>query len=132
MENRREFLKSMAIAAAVSPKILGASDRIRVGVIGTGTRGRMVNGFSASIRIAKLLLLAMFACGARGESRVVASSTTLPASLYNVPALMNSHAIARAKAADEVIALPLGPNITLDEVQMVSRCVKNGLRTLGI
>ncbi len=37
-----------------------------------------------------------------------------------------------AEAADEVIALPLGPTIGLDEVQMVSRCVKDGLRTLGI
>ena len=45
MENRREFLKSITIAAVVSRKVLGANDRIRVGVIGTGTRGRMVNRF---------------------------------------------------------------------------------------
>ena len=36
-----------------------------------------------------------------------------------------------AEAADEVVTLPLGPNISLDEVQMVSRCVKDGLRALG-
>jgi len=45
MENRREFLKSIAIAAVVSRKVLGANEMIRVGVIGTGTRGRMVNRF---------------------------------------------------------------------------------------
>ena len=45
MENRREFLKSIAITAVVARKVLGANDRIRVGVIGTGTRGRMVNRF---------------------------------------------------------------------------------------
>jgi len=36
-----------------------------------------------------------------------------------------------AEAADEVIALPLGPGITLEEVRMVSSCVKDGLRDLG-
>jgi dTDP-4-amino-4,6-dideoxygalactose transaminase len=36
-----------------------------------------------------------------------------------------------AEAADEVVTLPLGPAIGLHEVQMVSRCVKEGLRTLG-
>jgi dTDP-4-amino-4,6-dideoxygalactose transaminase len=36
-----------------------------------------------------------------------------------------------AEAADEVITLPLGPTLGLHEVQMVSRCVKEGLRTLG-
>jgi len=36
-----------------------------------------------------------------------------------------------AETADEVITLPLGPTLTLAEVQMVSRCVKGGLRELG-
>jgi dTDP-4-amino-4,6-dideoxygalactose transaminase len=36
-----------------------------------------------------------------------------------------------AEAADEVVTLPLGPNIRLDKVQMVSRWVKDGLRALG-
>ena len=36
-----------------------------------------------------------------------------------------------AKAADEVITLPLGSAITLDEVEMVSRCLKDGFRALG-
>ena len=35
-----------------------------------------------------------------------------------------------AETADEVVTLPLGPTITLDEVRMVSSCVKDGLRTL--
>ena len=37
-----------------------------------------------------------------------------------------------AEAADEVITLPLGPKITLDEVRMVSQRVKEGLRALGL
>jgi dTDP-4-amino-4,6-dideoxygalactose transaminase len=37
-----------------------------------------------------------------------------------------------AEAADEVVTLPLGPTIGLHEVQMVSRCVKEGLRILGV
>jgi predicted dehydrogenase len=48
MESRREFIKTMAVAAAVTSvprKILGANDRVRMAVIGTGTRGTMVNGF---------------------------------------------------------------------------------------
>jgi dTDP-4-amino-4,6-dideoxygalactose transaminase len=36
-----------------------------------------------------------------------------------------------AKTAAEVITLPLGPNITLEEVRMVSECVKDGLRAFG-
>ena len=36
-----------------------------------------------------------------------------------------------AEAADEVVTLPLGPTIGLHEVRMVSRSVKEGLRTLG-
>jgi dTDP-4-amino-4,6-dideoxygalactose transaminase len=37
-----------------------------------------------------------------------------------------------AEAADEVITLPLGPTITPNEVQMVSECVKDGLRAFGL
>ena len=37
-----------------------------------------------------------------------------------------------AEAADEVITLPLGPTITQNEVQMVSECVKDGLRVFGL
>lgn len=33
-----------------------------------------------------------------------------------------------AEAADEVVTLPLGPSIKLDEVKMVVQCVKDGLR----
>src|SRR5512145_2724460 len=43
MENRREFLKATAAAAVVSQRVLGANDRIRMGVIGTGSRGTIVN-----------------------------------------------------------------------------------------
>jgi dTDP-4-amino-4,6-dideoxygalactose transaminase len=35
-----------------------------------------------------------------------------------------------AAAADEVVTLPLGPTLTVDEVRMVSRQVKDGLRRL--
>lgn len=45
MENRRDFLKMLALATAVPRTILGANEKVRVGVIGTGTRGRMVAGF---------------------------------------------------------------------------------------
>jgi dTDP-4-amino-4,6-dideoxygalactose transaminase len=37
-----------------------------------------------------------------------------------------------AEASAEVITLPLGPGITLKEVQKVSECVKDGLRALGM
>ncbi len=43
MANRREFLKATAAAAAVSQRILGANDRVRMAVIGTGSRGTIVN-----------------------------------------------------------------------------------------
>jgi predicted dehydrogenase len=55
MLSRRRFLQSTAAAAAVIPRsvvnvhagVQGANDRIRLGVIGTGTRGTMVAGFFA-------------------------------------------------------------------------------------
>ena len=37
-----------------------------------------------------------------------------------------------AEASDEVLALPLGPTLTLDDVRMVSGCLIDGLRTLGL
>ncbi len=51
MESRREFIKTMAAAAAVasaSRPILGANDRVRMAVIGTGSRGSMDNRFFRS------------------------------------------------------------------------------------
>ncbi len=42
MENRRAFLKASAGAAAVAGRVLGANDRIRMAVIGTGVRGLIV------------------------------------------------------------------------------------------
>ena len=45
MDNRRSFLKATLATAAVSRQVLGANDRIRMGLIGCGTRGNMVSGF---------------------------------------------------------------------------------------
>ena len=39
MENRRTFLKTAAAAGALSRSVIGANDRVQVGIIGTGTRG---------------------------------------------------------------------------------------------
>ena len=44
MGSRREFLKVSAAAAAVSRSVLGANDRVQMGVIGVGTRGNQVHG----------------------------------------------------------------------------------------
>jgi dTDP-4-amino-4,6-dideoxygalactose transaminase len=52
--------------------------------------------------------------------------------LFALPAgLGREHYPHAAGAADEVITLPMGPSITLDEVRMVSQSVKDGLQTLG-
>jgi len=48
MENRRTFLKTMAMtaaAASTSRSVLGQNEKIRMAVIGTGTRGQMVTRF---------------------------------------------------------------------------------------
>ena len=48
MEDRRQFLKTIAMtaaAASTSSSVLGQNDKIRMAVIGTGTRGRMVTRF---------------------------------------------------------------------------------------
>jgi len=36
-----------------------------------------------------------------------------------------------AEAANEVLALPLGPSLTVEEVRWISRCLKEGLGALG-
>lgn len=43
MESRRNFLRVATTAAAVSRSVLGANDRVQMGVIGTGTRGNQVH-----------------------------------------------------------------------------------------
>jgi predicted dehydrogenase len=51
MENRREFLKTIAMTAAVastSRSVLGQNDKVRMAVIGTGTRGQMDTRFFQS------------------------------------------------------------------------------------
>lgn len=45
MENRRTFLKAAATTAAVARSVLGANDRVQLGLIGCGTRGTMDSGF---------------------------------------------------------------------------------------
>ncbi len=42
MESRRNFLKAGAAAAVVSRTVLGANDRVQMGIIGLGTRGNQV------------------------------------------------------------------------------------------
>ncbi len=47
MQSRRDFLKSVAVAAAASRSVLGANDKVQMGLIGTGGRGMQVwAGFS--------------------------------------------------------------------------------------
>src|SRR5512142_3088449 len=47
MDSRRQFLQASAAAAVVSQTVLGANDRVQMGLIGTGNRGNQVwGGFS--------------------------------------------------------------------------------------
>ena len=48
MRNRRAFLVSSAVTAAMSRSAVGANDRIQVGVIGAGTRGDYMSGVFAA------------------------------------------------------------------------------------
>ena len=48
MENRRRFLQASAGAAVVSNTVLGANDRIQMGLIGCGNRGNQVYGSFAN------------------------------------------------------------------------------------
>src|SRR5690606_29402115 len=45
--DRRRFLTSAALSAAGYQRVLGANDRVRVGLIGCGGRGRYVGKFMA-------------------------------------------------------------------------------------
>ena len=39
-ENRRTFVRTVAVTAASASRILGANDRVNVAVVGLGGRGR--------------------------------------------------------------------------------------------
>src|SRR5262249_13035092 len=45
MDNRRTFLKATLATAAMPRSGHSANDRVRMGLIGCGTRGTMVSGF---------------------------------------------------------------------------------------
>jgi predicted dehydrogenase len=42
MEDRRTFIKTLAATLAASRSVLGANDRVQMGIIGTGMRGNQV------------------------------------------------------------------------------------------
>ena len=42
MEDRRTFMKTLAASLAASRSVLGANDRVQIGIIGTGMRGNQV------------------------------------------------------------------------------------------
>jgi hypothetical protein len=51
MTNRREFLKKAGAAAVALPtaRVLGANDRVRLGIIGPGARGQeLMKSFQAA------------------------------------------------------------------------------------
>jgi predicted dehydrogenase len=50
MEDRRTFLRASAAAVAGGRSVLGANDRIQLGLIGCGTRGGMLRRFFAAHR----------------------------------------------------------------------------------
>ena len=52
--------------------------------------------------------------------------------LFRLPAgLSRDHYPHAAEAADEVVTLPLGPGLNEEEVHMIARCVKDGLRAFN-
>ncbi|MBI3680334.1 MAG: Gfo/Idh/MocA family oxidoreductase [Acidobacteria bacterium] len=48
MKDRRNFLRASAAAAAASSSVLGANDRVQLGIIGAGSRGMQVHGAFAT------------------------------------------------------------------------------------
>lgn len=80
-ENRRTFVKTVAITAASASRILGANDRVNVGVVGLGGRGRAhVQGWSdvPNSRIAALCDVDQ-ASLERAEALVTRNGTEKPA-----------------------------------------------------
>lgn len=61
------------------------------------------------------------------RSRGIDTSTLFPLA----PGLSRDRYPHAAEAADEVVTLPLGPALTVNEVQTISGYVKEGLRTIG-
>src|SRR5690349_4711207 len=58
---RRQFIKATAVAAALlasSSRVLGANDRVRVGMIGVGARGRDLLKQLLAVPTAKLIAIA--------------------------------------------------------------------------
>jgi hypothetical protein len=46
---RRQFIKAAALSAVSARRVLGANEKIRVGVVGTGGRGQLLLDVPGSI-----------------------------------------------------------------------------------
>jgi predicted dehydrogenase len=152
MENRRTFLKTMAMAAvaASSPRgVLGANDKVRMAVIGTGTRGQMVTRFFmshpdcefvAACDVRKTRLeQAMKAIGGKveayGDYRRILDRKDIDAVLVTTPDHWHGPIVAQAAAAgkDAYVEKPMTHTIedavmAVDAAKKYKRVVQLGVQ----
>ena len=84
MEDRRVFLKTLGATLAASRSVLGANDRVQMGIIGTGMRGNQVyQSFTRNKDVAFVT-----ACDVRKSrlDKFVADSKVKPSSRSGAPA----------------------------------------------
>jgi predicted dehydrogenase len=99
--NRRNFLRAAATAAALTagPKVLGANDRIRLGVIGSGERGR----FDMSQFLAFPDVEVMAICDAWDESLAKAQAIIAKANRSTASEFADYRALLDRKDIDAVL-----------------------------
>jgi predicted dehydrogenase len=147
MENRREFLKTIAMAAAVSRAVpvLGANDRVRVGVIGTGNRGTLLARYFAThagcelvaacdVRKSRLeaLLKEMPAVGGGGDYRRILDRPDIDAVVVATPDHWHGPMIAEACAAGKDVYVEKPLTHTVEDAVMAVEAAKKHRRVVQL
>ena len=149
MDNRRTFLKTMAMAAAAvsAPRsVLGQNDKVRMAVIGTGTRGQMVTRFFmthpdcefvAACDVRKTRLeQAMAAIGGKvqgyGDYRRILDRKDIDAVLVTTPDHWHGPIVAQACAAGKDAYVEKPMTHTIEDALMAVEAAKKYKRVVQL
>ena len=149
MDDRRTFLKTMAMAAAAvsAPRsVLGQNDKVRMAVIGTGTRGQMVTRFFmthpdcefvAACDVRKTRLeQAMKAIGGKvegyGDYRRILDRKDIDAVLVTTPDHWHGPIVAQACAAGKDAYVEKPMTHTIEDALMAVEAAKKYKRVVQL
>jgi predicted dehydrogenase len=146
MENRRTFLKTSAAAALASRSVLGANNRVAIGLIGTGSRGMRVQAcfaehpdctFLAACDVAKDRLgAAATRMGGKldtyGDYRRVLDRKDIDAVMVMTPDHWHSQILVDAIAAGKDVYVEKPISNTIERAQKMVEAVHNSKQIVQV